>query len=182
MYRSLVNRYADAVIASAHEKNLEEETYLDLETLSDLFPESRENLQILQRADDMQGAAKELGKALCDLLEPGEVAEHLIEVLSEKRRLEMLPIIVNETIKKLKKIQGIVLASVTSIRVLDPDEKQKIQSRLNQLTKRQVEIEWQLDSSVLGGLCIRIGDRIIDGTLKTRMKKLQEHLVRSQGE
>jgi len=177
MYRSLINRYSEAIILSAVDKKLESETFSDIQTLSKIFLNTPQNLKLLKKIDDFPGAAQEVSNALCDHLKPGLIVTRLIKILSEKRRLELFPSIINRTYMKLKEQKGIILASVVTIRDLDPDEKEMIQTRLNKLTKKQVEIDWQQDKSIYGGFQVNIGDKLIDGTLRTRMEKLQDYLV-----
>jgi F-type H+-transporting ATPase subunit delta len=177
MHSSVAERYAKALLFSAKERN-EIATIKDESIhLVELFDQSPDIGHLLQRTEKMpelsQSIAIELGKKL----NLSYLLSRLLIVLSNRNRISIVESILKTFLVKIKEEQGIISANVTSIRQLESDEKSRINEKLNKMMNCQVEIVWQQDISILGGLYVRIGDQIFDGTLRTRIKQLQEHLT-----
>ena len=75
------------------------------------------------------------------------------------------------------KRQGITVATATAAAPLTPDEVRALTTRLEQFTGGRVELEVQVDPSLLGGLVVRVGDRLIDGSVRGRLERLRNQLV-----
>jgi F-type H+-transporting ATPase subunit delta len=73
--------------------------------------------------------------------------------------------------------QGVTNATATSAAALRPDEIQALTTRLEQSTDGRVALDVQVDPSLLGGLVVRIGDRLIDGSVRGRLERLRNQLI-----
>ena len=73
-------------------------------------------------------------------------------------------------------MKGIVEAIVTSAAPLEEAERAALAERLAALTGQRVEIEERVDPALLGGLQVRIGDRLIDGSVRGRLERLRATL------
>ena len=73
---------------------------------------------------------------------------------------------------------GIARAKVQTAFELTPQQKKKVEEALGQFAGKDIRAEYKTDPSLLGGLCARLGDVLIDGTLKGRFEKLQEELTK----
>jgi F-type H+-transporting ATPase subunit delta len=73
--------------------------------------------------------------------------------------------------------QGITQATATSATALTPDEVRAITARLEQSTGGRIELDVQVDPSLLGGLVVRVGDRLIDGSVRGRLERLRNQLM-----
>lgn len=69
------------------------------------------------------------------------------------------------------------LAQVTSAVPLTDTERDAIESRLQQRFGEEVEVSYQLDPSIIGGLIVQIGDRYIDGSVVAKLEKMRRHLA-----
>ena len=103
-------------------------------------------------------------------------------MLSQTRRLQLLPGITLASEQKLKQHQGIENVKLTSARELSEMEQAEIIKRLEKITQNSVEVDWQTDSKLLGGFRAEIGFLLFDNSLKTRVKKLRNHLLNLQGD
>jgi F-type H+-transporting ATPase subunit delta len=102
---------------------------------------------------------------------------NLIGLMIRRGRIHRLPTVAAE-FRRLDNIrQGITLATATSAAELNPDEIRAITARLEQLTGGRVELDTQVDPSLLGGLVVRVGDRLIDGSVRGRLERLRNQLV-----
>ncbi|MBN2260198.1 MAG: F0F1 ATP synthase subunit delta [Clostridiales bacterium] len=71
---------------------------------------------------------------------------------------------------------GIVQAYVKSVKVLDEAEKKDLIEQLNLLTGKKVRLKTSIDPDIIGGLYIKIGDRVIDGSIKNKLNVIKENL------
>ena len=68
-------------------------------------------------------------------------------------------------------------ATATSTSALTKDEARALTQRLEQLTGGRIELDVQVDPSLLGGVVVRVGDRLIDGSVRSRLERLRNQLV-----
>lgn len=102
---------------------------------------------------------------------------NLVHLLLRRGRIELLPRIAAEFKRLDDDRLGITPATAISAAPLGPDEIRALTSRLEQLTGGRVELDSQVDPSVIGGLVVRVGDRLIDGSVRGRLERLRSRLV-----
>ncbi len=102
---------------------------------------------------------------------------NLIGLMLRRGRIEQLPRVAAEFRRLDNARQGITLATATSAAPLNQDEIRDITARLERLTGGRVELDVQVDPSLLGGLVVRVGDRLIDGSVRGRLERLRNQLV-----
>ena len=102
---------------------------------------------------------------------------NLIQLLLRRGRIHQLPTVAAEFRRLDNARQGITLATATSAAPLSADEIRAITARLEQLSGGRVELDVQVDPSLLGGLIVRVGDRLIDGSVRGRLERLRNQLV-----
>ena len=107
----------------------------------------------------------------------GRPVLNLIGLMLRRGRIMELPRLAAEFRRLDNRRTGITLASVTSAAPLTLDEGRALIRRLEQLTGGGVELDTQVDPSLLGGLLVRVGDRLIDGTVRSRLERLRNQLV-----
>ena len=76
--------------------------------------------------------------------------------------------------------EGVVEVEVVSAAELSPDTENKIAARIQEATGRRVELARRVDPSILGGLVLRIGDVIVDGSVKARIRQLRRRLATAE--
>jgi F-type H+-transporting ATPase subunit delta len=102
---------------------------------------------------------------------------NLIGLMLRRGRIEQLPRLAAEFRRLDNARQGIALATATSASPLNPDEVRALTERMEQLTGGRVELDVQIDPSLLGGVVVRVGDRLIDGSVRSRLERLRNQLV-----
>ncbi len=131
----------------------------------------------LTRTTRFPELGKTINRKLNETFQPSPMVENLLNMLVDRKRLGELKDIVDTYRKAEKKRRGISTAYVTSIRKLDEDEIEKLKAKLKRFTGNDVDIQWNIDPSILGGLRIQLGDRIIDGSLRAQLNKLRQTLL-----
>jgi F-type H+-transporting ATPase subunit delta len=76
--------------------------------------------------------------------------------------------------------EGVVEVEVVSAAELTPETEKKIAARVQEATGRRVELARRVDPDILGGLVLRIGDVIVDGSVKARIRQLRRRLATAE--
>jgi F-type H+-transporting ATPase subunit delta len=102
---------------------------------------------------------------------------NLILLLVRRGRIEQLPRVAAEFARRDDARNGLTHATATSAVPLGDEEVRAIATRLEQLTGNRVALETNVDPSILGGVVVRIGDRLIDGSVRGRLERLRGRLA-----
>ena len=105
-----------------------------------------------------------------------EYGHNLIKVMAENGRLSVLPDVLVEFTALKAELDKEVEAVITSAAALSDAEKTKIQKSLENRYQRKVRLTCQLDPSLMAGLVIKIGDDIIDASVRSKLTRLAEAL------
>ena len=107
----------------------------------------------------------------------GDPAFNLVRLLVRRRRTRLAPRIAQEFRRLVQRANGIVAATVVSATELTPAEEAAIRERLQRMTGQRVELAVERDPSLIGGVAVRIGDRMIDASVRGRLERLRERLL-----
>lgn len=103
------------------------------------------------------------------------------DLLISKDRYGDVDAILDYFIEKAKLEKGIGTVKVVSAVMLDEEQKKRIYDKLLNTTKfTSMEMTYIVDESLIGGLVIRIGDRVVDSSIKTKLEELQKELMKIQ--
>lgn len=112
----------------------------------------------------------------------GQVSDSVmgfLAVVVSKGRFRELPAMFDYLAARMKEYQRIGVVTVASAVELRTEQKEKIREKLLSTTKYQsLEITWKVDESLIGGLVIRIGDRVVDSSLKYKLDQLKSQLLK----
>jgi F-type H+-transporting ATPase subunit delta len=105
---------------------------------------------------------------------------NLIGLMLRRGRIDELPRVAAE-FRRLDNVrQGITPATATSAVPLSEDEVRAVTARLEEMTGGRVDLDLAVDPDLLGGLVVRVGDRMIDGSVRGRLERLRNQLVSGQ--
>ncbi len=102
---------------------------------------------------------------------------NLVQLMLRRGRIEYLPRVAAEFRRLDDDRQGITHAVATSATELTPDEVRALTARLEQSTGGRIALDVEVDPSLLGGLVVRVGDRLIDGSVRGRLERLRNQLI-----
>ncbi len=106
---------------------------------------------------------------------------NLAHVLVNKDRTGLAVAIAEQFTRMVEEHQGVARArAITAIPLSDADH-QALTQRLRTSTGRQVQLETEVDPAILGGVVVQIGDRLLDGSTRTRLEALRDTLVGAAG-
>ena len=105
----------------------------------------------------------------------------LLEVVVSKERYKDLPAIFAYFTERVKERQKIGVGYVTTAAPLDAARKAAVESRLLETAGyRSMELHYEVDPSIIGGMIIRVGDRVVDSSIRTKLDGLTKQLLQIQ--
>lgn len=113
----------------------------------------------------------------------GKVAEevlNLLMLLVDRKRADIIEDVQKQYEKLASEALGHAIAIVYTPKALDDQDKARVAEQFGKLTGKTIEIDNVIDPSLLGGLKVRIGDKLFDGSLSSKLDKLQKSLISSQ--
>lgn len=170
--RGTVNTYAQAILNTALEEWVA--------TLRSVERNLDRNPDVVPALDDPNTAASVKEEKLKQVL-PSDVPQEVnnfLRLLVRQSDVHLLEDIVIELQDILEEAGAIVrTAQVTTAVELAPEEREKLERRLMREHGDTLVFEYKVDPSVIGGVRVRIGDHLIDGTVAGRLSALRERLV-----
>ncbi|PZR62479.1 MAG: F0F1 ATP synthase subunit delta [Chloroflexi bacterium] len=107
----------------------------------------------------------------------GREAVSLVLLMIRRGRPGAIPATVERFAELLRRERGIVRAEVRTAIALDDVERRAITERLAALTEKRIEIHEVVDESLIGGIAVRIGDRLYDASVRSRLERLRARLA-----
>jgi F-type H+-transporting ATPase subunit delta len=99
-----------------------------------------------------------------------------VDLLLRKQRLALFPLAVDEFEQQVRSWQGLQEAEAVSAVPLTEDELKRLHARLEHKTGLTIELKARVDPALIGGLYVRIGDRVMDRSVKGLLQSLQDRL------
>ena len=107
----------------------------------------------------------------------GKIVRNFLFVVIDHQRTQSLPEIFESFQNVLRERQGVAEAEIFSPTALSEAQKKEMTQALERLTGKRVEAKFSLDTRLLGGAMVRVGDTIYDGSLRKRLNVLREQLA-----
>ncbi|NOT84609.1 MAG: F0F1 ATP synthase subunit delta [Methylococcaceae bacterium] len=102
--------------------------------------------------------------------------ENFLKLLVQNNRLDLLPQIAAQFEQFKADHEGYVDAEVTSAFAMSQEEQKKLAASLEKTLSKKVRIQVTVDQSLIGGVLVRAGDRVIDGSIKGQLQHMQKSL------
>ncbi len=130
------------------------------------------------------GIPKQEKLQVVDTVFRGRASEELVnflEVIVTKERYRDLPAVFDYFTEKVKERKKIGIAYVTTATELSDSQKSAVRARLLETSGyRKMEMHYSTDPSLIGGMVIRIGDRVVDSSIRTKLDSLTKQLLQIQ--
>jgi F-type H+-transporting ATPase subunit delta len=169
----LAARYAAALFELADEAKQLDAVAADLRAIRALIAESAD-LRRLVRSPVLTRA--EQGKAIAAVLEragTSDLVRRFVGLVAENRRLFALGDMIEAYLSELARRRGEVTASVTSAAPLSDGQSAALTDALRRAVGGKVSIETHTDASLIGGLIVKVGSRMVDSSLKSKLQRLK---------
>lgn len=173
--RAVSHRYAAALFGAAVKARAEEVVLEDLRALEALYERDERFQQFLEAPDVLT----EDKVALVERVLTGrahELVVRLLLLMLEKKRIQHLPLVLADYRELVEEHLGRVRALVTSAAPMADDQAEELRVRLERISGKKVRLETKVDRSLLGGVVVMIGGKILDGSLRHRLEEMRERL------
>jgi F-type H+-transporting ATPase subunit delta len=172
-------RYAQALFDLAKDANLVSQVEADLKGLKALAAESADLRTLIvspmfQAEDKAKGLA-----AVAERAQFNPMTRKFIGFVAAQRRVAALPSMITSFEQMAAAHRGTVAAQVTTAIALTPAQAKGLAAALRQALGKDPEIEAKVDPSILGGVKVRVGSRLYDASLKSKLDSLKFALKRA---
>ncbi len=169
----LVDRYAAALYALAEDNNALDAVVSDMDGLGRLIDESADFRRLLGSPLIDVNQARQAALAVLEQEGFGKLVRDFVGVIANNRRLNHLRQIAQAFAALVAERRGIITAHVASAHPLNDVQRQQLRARLIEAGFGNVNIHESLQPELLGGLVVRVGARLYDTSLKSRLQRLQ---------
>ncbi len=173
----MAGRYALALFELARDGEALDQVSANLKQFDAMVSES-EDLRRLVRSPVF--TAEEQGKALVALLAKAGIsglAAKFLQLVASKRRLFAVQQMVRDFGKLVDAHKGVTHAEVTAARPLDDAQLKSLKDALAQVSGgKSVEVELKVDPAIIGGLVVRLGSRMVDSSLRTKLNSIRTRM------
>ena len=177
--QDIARRYATAFFELAKEESKVDQIEKDLKTVSALVAAGGDFASFtgnttLRRSDQAKALV-----AIAKHLKLSALTEKFLGTLAEKRRLAALPDIVLAVQALVSSHKGEITAQVTAAQALDQEQIGEISANLKKALGKNVQVQLNVDPEIMGGLIIRVGSRVIDSSVRTKLERLHRALKKT---
>lgn len=173
---TLSRRYAKALLAIGQEDGNYAKYGEEISAFAGLLSDSDELYQALTNPIypvDTRRAVLEAVLAKCDF---SPITNNFLLLLQDKNRADQLDAIIDIYAQLVDELSGVVRATVTSASPLNDEAGERVKATLEKMTGKQVIMELKDDPELIGGLVARVGDLVLDGSIKAQLQSLRDSL------
>lgn len=171
----VARRYGQALYELAEEKGSLDTVAADAAELRRAWTQSEELREVMARPEIAPEEKKAIWKdLLADSADPD--LRSLLYLLTDKNRLNFLTEILDFFERLLRQRSGEVMASVRTAQPLRAEQEEELKQSLSRMLDKKVTLQVTVDEALLGGLVVRIEDRMFDGSLRSRLTGLTERM------
>lgn len=165
----LSGRYATALFDLAREAKAIESVEKSLALVRGALSESDDFRALIGSPRVGRGEAAKAVAALAKALELDALTARFLGVLAQNRRLGALPAIIRDYNMLAARHRGEVTAEVTAAHALTQKQQDALKAKLKAGLKQDVAIDLNVDPAILGGLVVKVGSRMIDSSIRTKL-------------
>lgn len=114
--------------------------------------------------------------AIIDRTRPGKTTTNLLKTLLRHNRLQHLDTVYEQFHREINDRKGTVVAEVKTAAPVNSDQQEMLSRKLQQVTGKQVQLRFETDPSLIGGVVTRIGSTVYDGSIRTQLQGIKERL------
>lgn len=180
MAKLISKTYGEAIFELAVTENRVDELTEEMQTVFKALKENPAFSDIMKHPKII----KEEKLQVIEAVFGGRVSDELtgfLRLIVEKDRYDRIFEIMQYFLDEVKALKGIGVAYVTSALPLREEQKKRVEAKLLETTAfKEMEMHYQADSALIGGMVIRIGDRVADSSIRTKLSHLEQQLLKIQ--
>jgi F-type H+-transporting ATPase subunit delta len=173
---STVRRYVHALFNAASKSGQLDQVEEDLRSINQTLV-AVPRLETVLRAPTIGGERKKqlLAHTFGNRVSP--LTLRFLNLLIDRRRETILHDTYREYVRLANEKRNILLVEVTAATILADDERASLAAALSRRTGKQVVLQVHQDTTIIGGLVLRMGDTILDGSVRSRLEQLRQRLT-----
>ena len=169
----IAERYATAIFEICKDEKSLDKLATNIADLGAAIDESAELRELISSPILSRTEQKSAIAAIADKIGLEAVMKNGLGVMADKRRLFVLPQLVSQLREMIADDKGEVTAEVASAKALTKAQSDKIAKTLKASVGKDVNIKATVDESLIGGLVVKVGSKMIDTSIKSRLNSLQ---------
>lgn len=169
----LEGRYASALFDLADNAKQLDSVAGDLVSLRKAIDDSADLRQLIFSPIVARDAQSKAMLAVVDAMKLAPLTRQFIGLVVQKRRLSRLPGMIRAYLAELARRRGESSAEVVSAVPLSAAQSDKLAEVLRGVVGRKITLEQRVDPDILGGLVVRVGSRMFDSSIRTKLQRLQ---------
>ena len=177
---AIARRYAKALLLIGKEDGQAEIYRQELEGLAGLIANEKALFQALTNPLYATAGRRKVLVTLIEKLNLSKVMNSFLMLLFDKGRIGFISSISDFYQKLVDELKGVARASLISATELTSETIEKIRKSLSKKTGKDIVLEVERDPGLIGGIVTRIGDLVLDGSIKTQLLNMRETLKRSE--
>ncbi len=173
----LLKKYVTAIFDLSKEKDIMNKSYDELLLVCNLINDNADLKQLIFDSKVSQIAKKNVFKELFS----SKVSESVLiflYVIFEKGRQSIMPFLAEEYGRLIDEDKGLKKALVTSAIELDENTKGKVETYVSSVLNGLYELEFNVNSDLIGGFMLRIDDKIYDKSIKGRLQSIKKEIIK----
>ena len=174
---AVARRYAAAIFDIARKQNTLDRTLEDVQQIAKLFSNRKVSFLLREPKVPAQRKEKALRDAMQDRALPTSL--NLALLLVQRELVEYAPNIATELEQLIRNYRNEAIAEVTTASQIDATQSRAIQQALEERTGKTIIVHSHVDPAILGGVIARVGDQVIDGSIRYRLSVLEQQLLTS---
>jgi F-type H+-transporting ATPase subunit delta len=175
---AVLGRYARAYADVAVKNKLNpEKTVAEFQQMADVVNSSRELRNVLQNPAVSREQKLKLLDSIIQHIGATRMLRNFLAVLIDNRRIGNISDLLEQFKQELDRRMGIAEAKVSSVRELSSAEKKSLEQQLAVITGKIVRATYSQDPGLLGGVLVRVGSTIYDGSVQGRLQRMRQELA-----
>lgn len=175
-------RYAKALFAVGQNQGDDQvEAYgAELQELAGALLEAPEAMRFFRNPTFNPDEKKSVMTKIVEKTGANQMVRNFCDLLAEKDRLSVLPAIAADYKKMQDEFQGIVAGEMVTAKPLPDDRQAELKKRLEDQTGKKLELKFADNADILGGVVLKIGDKVLDASLRAQLQILKENIKRGE--
>jgi F-type H+-transporting ATPase subunit delta len=173
---ALARRYAGALYELAEEGKQLDAVAADLRSVLPVSDANADFRAIVRHPRLTRAQLVKVAEALSAALKLGKLTSNFLALAAKHRRLPILSAMIDAFLARLAEQRGEFTASVRAATALTPQQTEQLAARLAILAGGKVHLDLREDKSLIGGLTVRLGSRLIDASVKSKLQRLERKL------
>ena len=178
MAKLISKTYGDALYELAIERNMVDTLMEEVQTLEEVLKSNTDFARLMNHPKIVREEKEEIMEHVFKGRVTDELVGFLKIMISNDRYAQVIPTL-EYYIARVKEYKHIGIAYVTTAIELSDQQKADVRNRLIETTKYvEMEMNYIVDTAIIGGIIIRIGDRVVDSSVRTKLYELSKDLLK----